>query len=507
MLAVEPEPNPLWDLVFGRDSEWWRGADARRRRFAAALRRGLARRAGDRRVRCRRRRRRRPAGRGRARYSGGARSTGHESAVRADQRSRRPGAAPAPITLIATDPAGSPGLREQLESAGHRVSEVDPAAFAAAPLAGALRTTPRDVGRDRGRSWLDEGDDPVEQAARLIAILPRAGGGRCAPADPAVDRDDRGAAGRAERFLRWRGAGIRPALSGPRSGVLRGCCSTRPRVCRCGSSISRRAMDAAERGARAGRRSWRRQRPETEIVWTRSGRHVPRLRRGLPPRWAAPGDALALDAATAGRHRRAALAADRPASAGTGGGFDRRACRRAQFPRRDVGDGAAARGGADRRLRRRRPSASNAPASSARSGPGSTDLAVGDRVAGFAPAALATRVTTAAHARHPHPGRDELRGGGDDPGGLRHRDLCARHSGETGGRRDRADPCRRRRGRAGRDPVREASRRGRDRDRRVGGETGLSASGRRRPCARIRATSVLPTRCARSPAGAASMSC
>ena len=28
MIAVEPEPNPLWDLVFGRGSEWWRGADA-----------------------------------------------------------------------------------------------------------------------------------------------------------------------------------------------------------------------------------------------------------------------------------------------------------------------------------------------------------------------------------------------------------------------------------------------------------------------------------------------
>ena len=27
MIAVEPEPNPLWDLVFGRGSEWWRGAD------------------------------------------------------------------------------------------------------------------------------------------------------------------------------------------------------------------------------------------------------------------------------------------------------------------------------------------------------------------------------------------------------------------------------------------------------------------------------------------------
>ncbi len=34
--------------------------------------------------------------------------------------------------------------------------------------------------------------------------------------------------------------------------------------------------------------------PETEIVWTKSGRAVPRLRRGLPPRWANAADAVAL---------------------------------------------------------------------------------------------------------------------------------------------------------------------------------------------------------------------
>jgi len=33
---------------------------------------------------------------------------------------------------------------------------------------------------------------------------------------------------------------------------------------------------------------------ETEIVWTGAGRHVLRLRRGLPPRWAVAADRLAL---------------------------------------------------------------------------------------------------------------------------------------------------------------------------------------------------------------------
>src|SRR5439155_25596114 len=33
---------------------------------------------------------------------------------------------------------------------------------------------------------------------------------------------------------------------------------------------------------------------DTEIVWTNSGRHALRLRRGLPPRWATAADAIAL---------------------------------------------------------------------------------------------------------------------------------------------------------------------------------------------------------------------
>ena len=87
--------------------------------------------------------------------------------------------------------------------------------------------------------------------------------------------------------------------------------------------------------------------------------------------------------------------------------------------------------------------------------------------------------------RYAHSGRDELRGGGDDTGDLCHRDLCARHSGEAASGRVRADPRRRRRGRSGGDPVREAARRDCHRDGRVGGETGFPATGRRRSCPRL----------------------
>ena len=71
-------------------------------------------------------------------------------------------------------------------------------------------------------------------------------------------------------------------------------------------------------------------------------------------------------------------------------------------------------------------------------GAGVADLAVGDRVAGFAPAALAHARDDRGARRYPHPGRDELRGGGDDTGDLCHRDLCARHSGEAA---KRANSC------------------------------------------------------------------
>src|SRR5207245_8755581 len=57
---------------------------------------------------------------------------------------------------------------------------------------------------------------------------------------------------------------------------------------------------------------------ETEIVWTKAGRHLLRLRRGLPPRWAAPADAVALTTAQQGGLDALGwqLAAPRPAGAG-----------------------------------------------------------------------------------------------------------------------------------------------------------------------------------------------
>jgi len=136
---------------------------------------------------------------------------------------------------------------------------------------------------------------------------------------------------------------------------------------------------------------------ETEIVWTRHGRHVLRLRRGLPPSWAGPGDAVVAASERPGRlddlvwapaptrlprpgeieiEVRAAGVNFRDVMAATGA-----------LPEEALFDGfaGAALGlecaGVVRAL-----------------GPGVEGIAVGDRVAGFATAALASRVVTRADA-------------------------------------------------------------------------------------------------------------
>src|SRR4029078_10341371 len=132
-------------------------------------------------------------------------------------------------------------------------------------------------------------------------------------------------------------------------------------------------------------------------VWTGAGRHVPRLRRGLPPRWAAPGEALALD--TGPQSGIAALhwrpVGPRPPGPGevsidvhaAGLNFRDLMWGMGLLPEEALIDGFAG------------PTFGLECDGTVREiGPDVVNLAVGGRVAGFAPAALATRVTTAANA-------------------------------------------------------------------------------------------------------------
>ena len=296
MLAVEPDPNPLWDLVFGRASRMVARRGWRRRRFSAPFRRGLARRTGARRVRCSRRRRRRPAGRGRVPCSGGARRPRDNRPA-----SGWPSASRWPAPRLCRSRWSRPMLAEAPVYASNSKTPVIGSARSIrppSPAAPAASNATADVG-EIAIFVADEGDDPIAQAASLLADLAARRGGRCAPTDNAMDRNKRGAASRAERCLRWRGAASGRRCRGRGLGFCAGAAQRDPGFCRCGSSIFPPGWTGPRAAARS-REELAAANPETEIVWTRSGRHVPRLRRGLPPRWAAPGDMLALDSGPQG---------------------------------------------------------------------------------------------------------------------------------------------------------------------------------------------------------------
>ena len=70
---------------------------------------------------------------------------------------------------------------------------------------------------------------------------------------------------------------------------------------------------------------------ETEIVWTAHGRHVLRLRAGLPPRLALRSEALTLASSRPGGFDALGWEAAAPRAAGPGRGRDRGAGRRPQL--------------------------------------------------------------------------------------------------------------------------------------------------------------------------------
>lgn len=132
---------------------------------------------------------------------------------------------------------------------------------------------------------------------------------------------------------------------------------------------------------------------ESEIVWTPRGRHVPRLRRGLPPVWAAPDDTVVASAEQPGRLDRLQWRAAPARAPGPGeiaievraAGLNFRDVMAATgaLPEEALLDGFA---GAALGL--------ECAGVVSAVGDGVEALAVGDRVVGFAPAALASRVVT-----------------------------------------------------------------------------------------------------------------
>jgi phthiocerol/phenolphthiocerol synthesis type-I polyketide synthase C len=141
---------------------------------------------------------------------------------------------------------------------------------------------------------------------------------------------------------------------------------------------------------------------ESEVIWTPQGRHVPRLRRGLPPRWAMASDTLSVQTAHIGGLDALGweVRTPRPVEAGQveievyAAGLNFRDVMWAMglLPEEALSDGFAG------------PTLGLECAGVIRSlGPGVAGLAVGDRVMAFAPGSLSTSAVTIAEAVAPIP--------------------------------------------------------------------------------------------------------
>jgi phthiocerol/phenolphthiocerol synthesis type-I polyketide synthase C len=383
-LAVEPEPNALWDLVFGQNPLWWqqgsRGAAVSPLRSGAEWRSELA--------------------------AAGFDDAGAAPTVAAPWPCALFwGHAPAGIEAVSAMPdpesriaviAGSEGfaatLAAGLAERGCRVllsPEYDPAAAEEAD------GTPPEIVLFVAGTPAE--NDAVADGARQLAALARTAA-RAAERQAAlwlVTCDAQQATGAAPET-----AAVAAALWGLGRVLL----NEMPR-------LSLRLVDFAaataadERVSRLAR-ELRADSPETEIVWTPAGRHGLRLRWGLPPRWAGQADALRLTSSHSGGLASLAWEAGPPRPLGPGeveievaaAGLNFRDMMWAMglLPEEALIDGFA---GATFGLE---------CAGTVRSiGPGvPTDLgglAVGDRVMALAPASLATRVVTVADAVVPIP--------------------------------------------------------------------------------------------------------
>jgi phthiocerol/phenolphthiocerol synthesis type-I polyketide synthase C len=375
-IAVEPAPNPLWDVVFGRYAGWWQDGDdtagvsplRSREEWCSDLEMtGFA-------------------DLGTAALTAGPWPSsviwGHVPQT-VEATPAEPGPARS-ISLIAAGGGGSMALREQLTQAGHRVGETDAAAFVAVAVNNV------DEAEDDGEIAIvvvEESSAAVEQATQLIALVARV------------------AAAAAERNIPlWLiTTGAQQSADGMPAGVVGAALWGFGRVLV--NEIPRLklqlidlppGLDRVARGERIAS-ELAAATAETEIVWTISGRHVLRLRRGLPPRWAAATDAIALTTAQQSGLDALGWQTTVPRAPGPGevtvdvhaAGLNFRDVMWAMglLPEEALIDGFAG------------PTFGLECAGIVRAvGADVEGLAVGDRVAGFAPASLSTQVTTAAHA-------------------------------------------------------------------------------------------------------------
>ncbi len=376
-IAVEPEPNPLWDLVFGRYPGWWRSGNAPDMsplRSSDEWRSELVI-SGF-------------GGPGTAALSQGPWPTavvwGRSPAAAA---SATVPTASCAISLIGTGAAAA-AFADGLANAGHRVSLVDVKDLAVVPDA------PADDNAGENQLAIvlvENAGETVAQTAATISLVARAATAAAARHMPLwlVTSDAQQASGRgpAKNDSGVTGA----AVWGFGRVLVNEMPRLKLRLIDLPASL-RRSDRAARIAAELTAAS-----DETETVWTKAGRHVLRLHRGLPPRWATEADAVGLTSAQQGGLDSLAWQSVAPRPPGprevtidvhaAGLNFRDMMWAMGLLPEEALIDGFA---GATFGL--------ECAGIVREIGADVTDLAVGDRVAGFAPAALSTQVTTAAHA-------------------------------------------------------------------------------------------------------------
>lgn len=383
-VAIEPEPNPLWDMIFGQGPGWWRGgsreSDGSPLRSAEEWCTELA--------------------------AAGFRSTDAASSAwvpwpcailwgaappRQETSWSGPGE-PRSVSVAAGDAALAAVVRDRLGDAGHRVTLANQAdAFAD----GLQDQSEGETAKPTILFMAEEScpGDPIALASQQIAALARV-------ATQAADR-------RSELWVITCDA-QQSSETGEASGLIGGAIWGFARVLANEMPrLSLRLVDlpatlAANDRARLIATELSASSTEEEIVWTPDGRHVLRVRRGLPPRLADPSDLLMLGSRHLGGLDSLGweVAAPRPVGPGQvevevhAAGLNFRDIMWAMglLPEEALIDGFAG------------PSFGLECAGFIRSiGSDVEGWAIGDRVMGFAPASLSTRVVTMADALVPIP--------------------------------------------------------------------------------------------------------
>ncbi len=276
-LAVEPEPNALWDVVFGQAAEWWSRSEASPLRTGEEWLTELTAAGFE------------SAGAATLSTSPWPSAIFWGSAPSAAEPARTILAEPASITLIAPASACSAALQKRLAAAGHRVAVSRPEALASAICGAAGNATAPGIVLFLAEP--SDADDLIDDAVMQIAALARAA---VAAAELSavlwvVTCD-------AQQVMPTEASGC--LVGAALWGLARVLVNEMPR-------LSLRLVDFAGRTspderARQIAAELTQRTDEIEIVWTPRGRHVLRLRAGLPPRWAAEADTVTLSGGRSG---------------------------------------------------------------------------------------------------------------------------------------------------------------------------------------------------------------